>query len=265
MDVPTASMEPINNSNIFHCNSIQERGSLFLTIVMSIEMIVGLPGNTIALWIFCFRMKSWKAHTLFLFNLVLADFLLIVSVPFRIDTNLRNEHWVFGWAWCRINLFMLTVNRSASIAFMTAVALNRYFKVVHPHHCVSHMTRTQAAWLTGLIWSIVTAFSIPLLTINLVHPHGNVSLCRSFSSYEKVPLTLLIHYVAFTAEFFLPWFLLLFCSGRIVCSLRQRRIEKHKGVRRATVTVGVISLVFTICFMPGVITADLSFFTQFPA
>ncbi|KAF3708547.1 Hydroxycarboxylic acid receptor 2 [Channa argus] len=247
-------MEVKNTTGNLHCHSTEELGSLFLPIVMSVEMIIGLPGNAIAMWIFCFRMKSWKAHTLFLTNLVLADFLLIVSVPFRIDTHLRNEDWVFGAVLCRINLFMLTVNRSASIAFMTAVALNRYFKVVHPHHCVSHMTRTQAALFSGLIWTIVTAFSIPLLTADLLQKHGNISLCRSFSSYETVPLVMMIHYMAFIAEFFLPWLLLLFCSGRIIFSLRQRRLERQKTVRRAIVTVGVISLVFTICFMPGVIT-----------
>lgn len=248
-----ASPETMNKTSM-HCSSTQERGSLFLPVVMSVEMIVGLPGNAIALWIFCFRMKFWKPHALFLFNLVLADFLLIVSVPFRIDTHLRNDNWVFGSTWCRINLFMLTVNRSASIAFMTAVALHRYFKVVHPQNSINHITVTQAGWLTGVIWIIVIALSVPLLTTNLLHQNANVSLCRSFSSYNEVPLAIKLHYVTFVVEFVLPWFLLLYCSARIICSLRQRQIAKQRKVRGAMLTVGVISLVFTICFMPGVVT-----------
>lgn len=237
-----------------HCPPTQELGGLFLPIVMSIEMIVGLPANTIALWIFCFRMKFWKPHTLFLFNLVLADFLLIISVPFRIDTHLREEEWVFGHVWCRINHFMLTVNRSASIAFMTVVAVHRYFKVVHPHNCINSMTVTQAGWLTGLVWTSVISLSIPLLTTDLLRKHDNVSLCRSFSAYKEVPSSIKLHYVAFIVEFFLPWFLLLYCSVRITCFLHQRQMDRQKKVRRAILAVGVISLVFTVCFMPGVIT-----------
>ncbi|XP_071337341.1 hydroxycarboxylic acid receptor 2 [Trachinotus anak] len=243
------------NYTSMHCQTTQNSGNLFLTIVMIIEMIVGLPGNTVAVWIFCFRMKFWKPHTLFLFNLVIADFLLILSVPFRIDASLRDEYWVFGQAWCRINLFMLAVNRSASIAFMTAVTVDRYFKVVHPHHCINHVTLTQASWLVGLIWTVVIALRIPLLTTNLLHQDGNVSLCRSFNAYKGVPPVIIVHYVVFIVEFFLPWLVLLLCSARISCSLHHRWMDsRRKMVRKATRAVVVISLVFTICFMPGVIT-----------
>lgn len=241
-------------SKELHCPSAKEMGGLFLPIIMSIEMIVGLPANTIALWIFCFRMKLWKPHTLFLFNLVLADFLLIISVPFRIDTHLREEDWVFGALWCRINHFMLTVNRSASIAFMTVLALHRYFKVVHPHNCINSINITQAVCLTGLIWTSIITLSIPLLITDLLHKSHNISMCRSFHAYKIVPSTIMIYYVAFIVEFFLPWFLLLYCSVRITCFLRQRQMDRQKRVRRAIIVVGVISLVFTVCFMPGVIT-----------
>ncbi|XP_073338539.1 hydroxycarboxylic acid receptor 2 [Pagrus major] len=237
-----------------HCQSTPGHGISFLMIVMISEMIVGLPLNIVALLIFCFRIKFWKPHTLFLFNLVLADFLLLISIPFRIDTELRGDYWVFGQVWCRINLFMLAVNRSASIAFMTVVGLDRYFKVVHPHHRISRITLTQSGWLAGLIWILVIALRIPLVTTNLLHQDGNDSLCRSFNSYKVIPLPIKVHYVAFTAEFFLPWFLLLFCSARIACHLHKRQIGKQKKVRKAIRAVGVISLVFTICFSPSILT-----------
>ncbi|XP_076599475.1 hydroxycarboxylic acid receptor 3 [Chaetodon auriga] len=253
MDSVTVSTE-MKNDTFMHCQSTADFGAVYMCIVMIIEMIVGLPVNLVALWIFCFRMKFWKPHTLFLFNLVLADFLLLISVPFRIDLEIRGEYWVFGQVWCRMNLFMLAVNRSASIAFMTVVALDRYFKVVHPHHCISRITLTQSGWLTGLMWTVVIALRIPLLTTNLLYQDGNVSLCRSFSSYNAVPLGLQVHYVAFIAEFFLPWLLLLFCSARIAFSLHKRRMDKQKRVRRAIRAIGVISLVFTICFMPSILT-----------
>ncbi|XP_028983088.1 hydroxycarboxylic acid receptor 2 [Betta splendens] len=265
MDVTVPTTEASNKSNL-HCPFISLNtdgaGNLFLTIVMSIEMIVGLPSNTVALWIFWYRMKLWKAYTLFLFNLVLADFLLIISVPFRIDTHQRGENWVFGSVWCRVNHFMLTVNRSASIAFMTVVALHRYFKVVHPQNCISRMTRTHACLLVCLIWTTVIALSIPLLATDLLHEHGNIVLCRSFSAYKEVPLLLRGQYVAFILEFFLPWLLLLYCSVRITCFLRQRQMSGQKKVRRAIVAVGVISLVFTVCFMPGVITGLGALYVQ---
>lgn len=101
---------------------------LIMPPVLIIDVILGLIGNLVALWIFWFKLKAWNPNTLFLFNLVIADFFALVSLPLRIDALLRG-HWVFGDGMCRINLFLMFSNRSASIALMTVVAIYRYFKV----------------------------------------------------------------------------------------------------------------------------------------
>lgn len=238
----------------FSCDSPTDVGTMFQTIIMIIEMIVGLPANILALWIFCFHNKSWKPHTLFLLNMVLADFLLLASVPMRIDAELRGNFWVFGPVWCRVNLFMLAINRSASIAFMTAVALNRYFKVVHPFHCISHMTAAQAGCVSGLMWMVVVAVRLPLLTSDLLQQQENVSLCRSFNTYSVVPVGMQVHYVAFAAEVILPWLLLLFCSAGITWHLHTHWLGNKRRARKAIIAVGVISLVFTVCFMPSLLS-----------
>uniref|UniRef100_A0A3B4ZVZ8 Hydroxycarboxylic acid receptor 1-3 n=1 Tax=Stegastes partitus TaxID=144197 RepID=A0A3B4ZVZ8_9TELE len=234
----------------------------YFTPLLYSEIIVGLSGNILALWIFIFRMKFWKAHIIFLLNMVLADFLVLISVPFRIHTHIRGDYWVFGEVWCNANLLMLAVNRSASIAFMTIVALDRYFKVIHPYHWISRMTLTQAGWLSALTWVAVIALRIPLLTTNLLHNDGNVSQCRSFNYYSVIPVGVKIHYVVFFVEFFLPWVLLLFSSARIACYLNRQKKEAQKRVRRAIRAVAVISMVFTLCFMPSVITGVVALFIR---
>lgn len=112
---------------------------LILPPVLIVDVILGLLGNVVALWIFCFKLKSWNPNNLFLFNLVIADFLALVSLPLRIDALLRRQ-WLFGDAMCRINLFLMFSNRSASIALMTVVAFYRYFKV-RKHIFVHVLTR----------------------------------------------------------------------------------------------------------------------------
>lgn len=82
----------------------------------------------VALWIFCLKLKSWNPNNLFLFNLVIANFRSLVSLPLRIDALLQC-HWLFGDVVCRINLFLMFSNGSASIALMTLMAIYRYFKV----------------------------------------------------------------------------------------------------------------------------------------
>lgn len=101
---------------------------LILPPVLTIDVILGILGNILSLWIFCFKLKAWNPNNLFLFNLVIADFLALVSLPLRIDALIR-RYWLFGDGICRINLFLMFTNRSASIALMTVVAIYRYFKV----------------------------------------------------------------------------------------------------------------------------------------
>ncbi|XP_055083223.1 hydroxycarboxylic acid receptor 3 [Periophthalmus magnuspinnatus] len=244
-----------NAGPILHCSYTPETRTSFLFVVMIVEVVVGLPGNILALWIFCCRMKFWKPHTIFLFNLMLADFCLLACVPFRIDTHVRGNHWIYGEIFCRINLFMLAVNRSASIAFMTVVAINRYFKVLHPLNCISLMSSCYAIWLSILIWVVVIIFRVPLLTTNLLYLKDNQSICQSFSSLKNPPLAITVHYIAYITEFIIPWFLLIFCSTRIIWYLKRHElIIQQKKFKKAIRSIVVINLVFTFCFLLTIVT-----------
>ncbi|KAA0717672.1 G-protein coupled receptor 109 [Triplophysa tibetana] len=243
----------MTNGNEDHCNTTHELMASVLPPVLIIEMLLGLPGNVVALYVFCKYMKSWRTNVIFLFNLILSDFLLLLSLPFRIDNFVHSETWRFGDAWCRINLYMLAVNRSASIAFMTAVAFDRYFKVVHPHHKINHISSKQAAGVACFIWAVVIALRIPLLAKNLLNTGKNHSRCRSFSNYEVLSPDILLHYIVFISEFFVPLMLLIFCSARITCTLRSRpRLNESRKGQRAIRTVLVIVGVFVFCFFPSI-------------
>lgn len=257
----------MENVSLMHCSEVEEpqqRGGVYVfsLLVLVMETVVGLPGSLLALWIFCFRLRVWKAHVFFLFNLLLADFLLLLSVPFRIQDSLRGGGWVLGELWCTVTLFTLSVNRSASIAFMTVVALERYLKVLHPHHWASRISLSQARCLATLIWTAVALLRIPVLTSNLLHRYGNTSHCRTFNSYRTIPAAMKVHYVTFTAEFVLPWLCLLYCTTRIVLHLRRRDMARDRRVRRAIGAVVVISSVFSVCFLPSVLTGLLGLYYQ---
>lgn len=252
----------MQSSNNTTCDAAtQELAPSILSPLLIIELLLGLPGNLMALYIFCCRFRSWRPNILFLFNLILADFLLLVSMPFRIDAYMYSERWVFGGAWCQINLFMLAVNRSASISFMTAVAVNRYFKVVHPHNKINFISSRQAGGIACFIWVVVISLRLPLLTNNLILKKGNTSYCRSFSGKDP-SFGIKLHYVVFLAEFFLPLVILLFCSIKISCILRQRQINKEKNVRQAIRTVLVIVGIFIFCFFPGVATGLVALYLK---
>ncbi|XP_061576124.1 hydroxycarboxylic acid receptor 2-like [Cololabis saira] len=231
---------------------------LILPPMLSIDVILGLLGNIVALWIFCFRIKAWNTNNLFLFNLVIADFLALASLPLRIDALLRG-YWVFGDGICRINLFLMFSNRTASIAFMTVVAVYRYFKVVHPHHCFNRMTKRRVVLVTVLLWLVVISPRVPMLAFNHIKGSGNTTQCFFFTSYKEASSAIIIlvavHRVLTVLEFILPMILLLFCSIQIYSFLKQHQtMGKPHKLRKAMRMCAVIVVVFMVCFLPTTVT-----------
>ncbi|XP_068162406.1 hydroxycarboxylic acid receptor 2-like [Antennarius striatus] len=225
--------------------------------VLTLDVILGLLGNLVALWIFCFKLKTWNPNNLFLFNLVIADFLALVSLPLRIDALLRG-YWIFGDGLCRINLFLMFSNRSASIALMTVVAIYRYFKVVHPHHPFNRMTKQQAVFVSAFVWMLVISPRVPMLAYNHIKSSGNTTQCFFFTSYKEALRAIIIlvgmHRILTVLEFIIPLIMLLFCTIRISRFLKKRQMGKPEKIRKAMRVCIAIVAVFMVCFLPTTVT-----------
>ncbi|XP_059531899.1 hydroxycarboxylic acid receptor 1 [Myotis daubentonii] len=223
--------------------------------------VLGALGNGMALCGFCFCMKTWKPSTIYLFNLAVADFLLMVCLPLRTDYYRRDRRWAFGDAPCRVVLFMLAMNRAGSIVFLTVVAVDRYFKVVHPHHVANAISNRTAAGVACALWAVVIVGTLYLLLENHLCAQGAAESCESFIMESANGW----HDVMFQLEFFLPLGIILFCSARVVWSLRRRQqLARQARMRKATRFIAVVAAVFITCYLPSV-SARLYFLCTVPS
>ncbi|XP_055462366.1 hydroxycarboxylic acid receptor 1 [Psammomys obesus] len=228
--------------------------------LLILAFVLGALGNGVALCGFCFHMKTWKPSTIYLFNLAVADFLLMICLPFRTDYYLRRRQWIFGDIPCRLVLFMLAMNRAGSIVFLTVVAVDRYFKVVHPHHLVNAISNRTAAATVCILWTLVILGTVYLLMESHLCVQETVS-CESFIMESANGW----HDVMFQLEFFLPLAIILFCSLKVVWSLRRRRqLARQSRMRRATRFIVVVACVFITCYLPSVL-ARLYFLWTVPS
>uniref|UniRef100_A0A8C9S9R2 Hydroxycarboxylic acid receptor 1 n=1 Tax=Scleropages formosus TaxID=113540 RepID=A0A8C9S9R2_SCLFO len=227
---------------------------LLLPSMLVLEFILGILGNGLALWIFCFHLKPWKSSTVLLFNLALADFFLNIALPFRAHYYQRRRDWIYGDVFCRISLFMLAMNRSGSILFLTTVAVDRYLRVVLPHHPFNSMSVAKAVCVTCGIWAVTISSTAHLL----FKPHfikaGNRTQCESFlickasDSYDK------LHKGVFLTSFYLALVVILFCSIRIIFKLRDRQLDKNSKIKKALHCIVAVVVLFFICFFPSNLT-----------
>ncbi|XP_069463942.1 12-(S)-hydroxy-5,8,10,14-eicosatetraenoic acid receptor [Ambystoma mexicanum] len=234
-----------------NCSVSSETLGEWLVALFIFEIILGLLGNAIALWTFYSQVKIWKPYTIYLFNLVIADMLLMVCLPFLIDFFLHGKQWFFGDIFCRTMLFFLAFNRTGSIAFLTAVAVDRYFRVIHPKSKINRITSQMAKVVAILIWVLVVTFSVPILTTFQLDE--NTTECQSFHLRATHSATAIWHEFVFFAEFFVPFALLLFCTIAIVKRLRDRNMGKQAKVQRAVALLAAVVVLFVVCFMPSIL------------
>lgn len=214
--------------------------------VMIGQFVLGLPLNLSVLYIFIFRYKFWKNKSIFLFNIVVADFLLVACLP------VKAYHYQHGFrrspndVLCKIMLFMLFLNRGASIAFLITLSLDRYFNVVHlgRRNCVKILKKTPQ--ISVVIWVLILPLTIPtmLRTFDCCNSHGRDNETDTSNMIDT------FREIVFFSQIVIPFIILVYCTVRIVNRLRKKTVGDKSKLRRAVCVVLSVVFVFSICFLP---------------
>ncbi|XP_051888196.1 hydroxycarboxylic acid receptor 1-like [Pristis pectinata] len=219
--------------------------------VIIISIILGFAGNAIALWIFCFRIKCWKPNTVYSLNLAIADLLLICSLPFRTGYYVRGKNWIYGDVPCRLNVFLISLNRAGSILFLIVIAIDRYFKVVHPLHKVNKISPRCAVKIAGGVWVVAVAISFHLLIEEHNFKQDDVIYCELFNKKDPLtPTAIWTDTVFIFFKFLLPVSVILFSTSCIIWKLRQMETGMRGKYKRTVKLVIAVAAVFVICFLP---------------
>ncbi|XP_053277203.1 hydroxycarboxylic acid receptor 3 [Pleuronectes platessa] len=225
--------------------------------LLVIEIILGLLGNGLALWIFCLHLKPWKSSTVLLFSLAMADFLLIMALPFRATYYWYGVNWMFGEALCHTCLFMMAMNRSVSTIFLMAIAVDRYMRVVHPHHAINSMSVFKASLVALGIWIVTIAMTAHVFMskhLILSSKHANNTYCESFMVETDPHTNMNWHKFEFLFSFYLPLLVILYCTIHIVSHLRGRQLAQHAKIKKALGFMILVVVLFITCFLPSNLT-----------
>lgn len=222
--------------------------------ILILEFMFGLMGNIVALWMFIFHMDTWKPNSVYLTHLAVADSIVLFCLPFRADYYRRGKDWLHGDVLCRLLLFLLAANRAAGIFFLTAVAVDRYLKIVHPRNRINQMGLGYALWVSLGLWGLIFLATGYLFAEEHFFDNGNRTQCESFNiCMGFTPLTTW-HNAFYIIQFFLPSAIVAFCTIRITSQLRNRTLDKKGKIKRAVQFVLAVALIFITCFFPSTIS-----------
>lgn len=215
--------------------------------VMTVELILALPLNISVMYIFIFKLKFWKSksNNIYLFNLVLADILLLICLPVRADSFQNEKRRSDNDTLCRAVLFLLFLNRGASIAFLTVISINRYLSVVHPGLKNPLKVLKRSFLISGLIWLFLLPMTIP----TMLKPFE----CCTSKIKDNIVVDILREFVFFS-QVLIPFAVLVYCTVRITNRLKEKTVGDRTKLTRAVFLVTSVILVFSLCFLPSAIS-----------
>ncbi|KAA0709475.1 Proteinase-activated receptor 4 [Triplophysa tibetana] len=127
-----------------------------------LTFLIGLPANSLALWVLLFRTKKLPS-TILLINLTTCDLLFLLVFPFRTIYHFKGNNWSFWEPFCRIVIALFYGNMYGSVVCLALIAVDRYVALVHPFGAKTFRSNKNSWCMSTLVWIAVAAAAVPLL------------------------------------------------------------------------------------------------------
>ncbi|KAM4527118.1 relaxin-3 receptor 1 [Odontesthes bonariensis] len=229
-----------------------------ISVIYSLVCALGLVGNLLVLYL----MKSkhvWRKSSINLFvtSLAVTDFQFVLTLPFWAVENVLDFTWPFGKAMCKIVSYVTAMNMYASVFFLTAMSVARYWSLASAlkgrrrrTHCCS------ARCITVFIWFAAVFAALPHAVFSTTATVSGEDLCL-----VKFPVTNataqfwlgLYHSQKVLLGFVVPLGIISACYLLLLRFITSKNINTSSAKRRAKVTrsVTIVVLSFFLCWLPN--------------
>ncbi|XP_048363032.1 G-protein coupled receptor 35-like [Sphaerodactylus townsendi] len=213
---------------------------------------LGVVFNTVALWVFYFKLSRWTETRFYMISLAMADYATLFTLPFIMIFH--HLEWRDD-AFCKVIETIYLINMPISIYTITFIAVDRYIAIKHPLKAKVIRSPQKAAISCLFLWLCCLAWMIML---NILLPSSKERYCFYHYPKDNVPFLLIV-----TAVFLIiPAVILTFCSTQIIKFLKEKQnasLREEKLAQRAICIVAVNMVTFIICFVPFNISALVAF------
>ncbi|XP_013856997.1 relaxin-3 receptor 1 [Austrofundulus limnaeus] len=224
-----------------------------ICLVYSVVCAAGLVGNLLVL--FFIRVKQERRTSrvnFFVLNLAVTDLQFVLTLPFwAVDTAL-DFSWPFGDAMCKIILSVTVMNMYASVFFLTAMSVTRYWSLATALKSGTTRRSCSAKWACAIIWTLATLATAPTSIFSTVSNVTGEKLCLLRFPGGQYWLAL-YHIQKIVVGFVLPMSTVSISYFMLLRFIRKRSMKTSNPKRRSKVTksITVIMLSFFLCWMPN--------------
>ncbi|XP_023676995.2 P2Y purinoceptor 1 [Paramormyrops kingsleyae] len=230
----------------------------YLPTVYIIVFITGLIGNSLAIWMFIFHMRPWSGISVYMFNLALADFFYVLSLPFLIFYYFNKTDWIFGDILCKLQRFIFHVNLYGSILFLTCISMHRYTGVVHPLKSLGRLKKTTAIYTSALVWVVVVVGISPILYYSRTGMKRNTTTCYDTTTEDELQGYFYYSMCTTVLGFCIPFMIIFGCYGLIVKALIFNNMTDSPLRRKSIHLVIIVLVVFSVSYLPFHVMKNLN-------
>ncbi|XP_055030611.2 P2Y purinoceptor 1 [Misgurnus anguillicaudatus] len=230
----------------------------YLPTVYIIVFITGFIGNSLAIWMFVCHMRPWSSISVYMFNLALADFCYILSLPFLIIYYFNKTDWIFGDVLCRLQRFIFHVNLYGSILFLTCISVHRYTGVVHPLKSLGRLKKKNAVRTVALVWLVVVLGISPILYYSRTGPKKGYTTCYDTTTEDELPGYFVYSMCMTVFGFCIPFLIILCCYGGIVKALIYNDMDNAPLRKKSIYLVIIVLTVFAVSYLPFHVMKNLN-------
>ncbi|KAM9323999.1 C5a anaphylatoxin chemotactic receptor 1-like [Gastrophryne carolinensis] len=218
-------------------------------IMYGVVFLVGVPGNSLVVWVTTFEMKR-TVNSVWFVNLAVADLLCCFFSPFSIMT-IALGYWPLGLFACKVIPSILMINLFASVLILTVISIDRCALVLKPVWCQNNRTVTKAYLACLVVWILALVLSSPALIFRTtILKKGGRERCAYPHDSEDDQGQKVENAVAvfrFILGFLIPFVIITVCYSVLITKVRGRFSQ---SLTKTLKVVIIVIIGFFICWFP---------------
>ncbi|XP_015284187.1 PREDICTED: C-X-C chemokine receptor type 3-like, partial [Gekko japonicus] len=198
---------------------------IFSPMVLSVVFVVGLIGNGLVAVVLGKRRCPWLLADCYLFQLALADLLLVLSLPFWAAE--LTWGWIFSEGLCKLLGTLTSTNGYSTVFLLACISVERYLAIVHAIQLYHRWKLLHTYLASAVLWGVslgLSAVESHFRTVSFFSQAGRFVCHLGFEAQEAESWRLGLRLISFFLGFLLPVLVMFFCYSRIAVRLWRARL-----------------------------------------
>ncbi|XP_070762531.1 leukotriene B4 receptor 1-like [Enoplosus armatus] len=202
------------------------------------------PGNLLVIWTILRHVMHCSHTVVLILHLAAADLLVLITLPLWIDSLVHS--WVFGEAFCRVLVYIVSVCMLSSIFFITLMGVERFLAICHPFVMMRWKTESVMNRCLVVLWLLALLLGVPALLTQPSDESDGTELCfiKEFSLSTQAIILLCLETLV---GFIVPFVILSICYCLVAARLRKMSFNSKQ---KSMVLVYAVVISFALCMLP---------------